>query len=84
MEDDYTYDSKYWDFHKAYLDGNLTSDEYKSAIIDLFYDYTLKYTMENAPDGKKWTLYSNSPVVDNVSKGTAKAFSEYIVGNWSW
>lgn len=84
MEEDYTYDSEYFNIRSKFWDGEISSEEFKTSIINLFYEYTLKYTMENAPDGKKWTLYRSAPVTDEVAEGTAKAFAEYIVSNWSW
>ena len=84
MDDDYSYQSKEWDYQKSYWDGNISREEYKSKLCDLFSDFVYKYTKENTPDGKKWTLYQNAPVTDEVSKGAAKAFSEYIISNWSW
>ena len=36
------------------------------------------------PDDKKWTLNKSVPVMDEVSQGAARAFSEYIINNWSW
>lgn len=29
-------------------------------------------------------FYKNAPVTKEVSMGAAKAFSEYIISNWSW
>ena len=54
--------------------------DFKSEITELFSDYVYIYTAENCPDGEKWTLYDNAPVTDNVAKGSARAFAEYIVG----
>lgn len=82
--DDHSYDFEYFDLRSEYWDGNITRDEFKSEVVEMFYTYILKYTMENTPDGKKWTLYYNAPVTENVSKGAAKAFAEYIVNNWSF
>lgn len=83
MEDDYDYDQEYWSYYSKYLDQEITKEEFKSEVIDLFYNYVLKYTNEKAHGGKKWTLYGNAPVTKNVSKGAAKAFAEFIVNNWS-
>lgn len=84
MDEDFSYQSKEWEYQKSYWDYNITREEYKKALCDLFTDYVYKYTKENTPDGKKWTLYKNAPVTDEVSMGAAKAFSEYIISNWSW
>ena len=84
MESDYTYGTKYWELESKHINGILTTAEYTNAIIELFYEYVLKYTMEKAQDGKKWSLYKNAPVIENVSKGAAMAFAEYIVKHWEW
>lgn len=84
MDDDFSYQSKEWDYQKSYWDGNISREEYKTELCNLFSDYVYKYTKENTPGGKKWTLYKNAPVTDEVSMGAAKAFSEYIISNWSW
>ncbi len=83
MEDDHDYDQDHWNYYSKDLDGEITKEEFKSAVINLFYNYVLKYTNEKAHGGKKWTLYGNAPVTQNVSKGAAKAFAEFIVNNWS-
>lgn len=81
MDSDYVYRTKYWEIESKYPSGG-ANKECADAISELFYEYTIKYTMKNAPDGKKWSLYLNAPVIENVSKGAAMAFSEYIVKQW--
>ncbi len=84
MDEDFSLTSQYWDYQNAYWDREISRDEYKSKICAMFTDYVYKYTKEYTPDDKKWTLYKNAPVTDEVSQGAARAFSEYIINNWSW
>ena len=81
MDSDYTYGTKYWEIESKYPGGR-ANKECADVISELFYEYTLKYTMKKAPDGKKWRLYYHAPVIENVSKGAAMAFSEFIVKQW--
>ena len=79
LDSDHSYENKYYALCIDYLNGNITLSELKEAEFNLYYDYVITYTNRNAPDGKKWKLYLNAPVTENVSKGVAKGFVEYII-----
>ena len=84
MDENFDYQSSYWDYQRQYWDGEITREDYKKQIANLFYEYVLKYTNSETPDGVKWSLYKNAPVTINVSVGAARAFSNYILDKWSW
>ncbi len=79
LDDDHRYENKYYGLCIDYFNGNITSAQLNEAVFNLFYDYVIIYTNHNAPDGKQWKLYFNAPVTENVSKGVAKGFIEYII-----
>lgn len=83
-DDDYSYGTKYCEYDVEYLKNEISRNDFKSKVIDLFTEFVYIYTNEKCPDGEKWTLYKSAPVTEAVSKGAARAFAEYIVGKWRY
>lgn len=84
LDEDSSFEMQYSDYDIEYLRGNISRADFKSKIVELFSEYVYIYTTENSPDGEKWTLYYNAPITDNVAKGSARAFAEYIVNKWGY